>query len=174
MPPFDATALVSSFRAAGAWIDEDIMSLAPIEGMGWGAIAKKRIEVSEESKCDRLRLPSVEATHEVPPYLFLVLIANTQAHTPLFHIPPAYLLTPWTSSLRTHLSDAEWASLEGGWARLILCMMWEESRPDSLWGGYLANMPREFDSPMFWNDADREGLKGTDIEGEQATSYSLC
>jgi SET domain-containing protein 6 len=46
-------------------------------------------------------------------------------------------------------------------------MMWEESRgAASTWGGYLANMPREFDSPMFWSAEDREGLKGTDIEGE--------
>ncbi|KAL1407166.1 Ribosomal lysine N-methyltransferase 4 [Vanrija albida] len=87
-----------------------------------------------------------------------------KAHTPLFHIPLDYLLTPWTSSLRTHLTEAEWESLDGGWARLILCMMWEESRADSKWGGYLRNMPREFDSPMFWGEADRAELKGTDIE----------
>ncbi|TXT05058.1 hypothetical protein VHUM_03878 [Vanrija humicola] len=86
-----------------------------------------------------------------------------KAHTPLFHIPLDYLLTPWTSSLKAHLSDAEWESLDGGWARLILCMMWEESR-ESKWGGYLRNMPRTFDSPMFWGDADQAELRGTDIE----------
>jgi hypothetical protein len=63
------------------------------------------------------------------------------------------------------LSPVEWESLNGGWARLILVMMWEESRPESRWGGYLRNMPREFDSPMFWGDSDRAELKGTDIEG---------
>jgi SET domain-containing protein 6 len=45
-------------------------------------------------------------------------------------------------------------------------MMWEESRgAESKWAGYLANMPRTFDSPMFWDEADRAGLAGTDIAG---------
>ncbi|RSH80299.1 uncharacterized protein EHS24_008872 [Apiotrichum porosum] len=127
---FDATDLVNSFRAAGAWIDDGAMDLVPVPGMGMGAVAKRRIE----------------------------------PHTPLFHIPLNYLLSPWTSDLRNLLSPAEWESLEGGWARLILVMMWEESRPESRWGGYLRNMPREFDSPMFWGDSDRAELKGTDIE----------
>jgi hypothetical protein len=46
MPPFDAAALISSFQAAGAWIDESSMGIVPSEGMGWGAVAKQRIEVS--------------------------------------------------------------------------------------------------------------------------------
>ncbi|WOO84597.1 Ribosomal lysine N-methyltransferase 4 [Vanrija pseudolonga] len=130
MTAFDPSDLVSSFKAAGAWYNDDAMSLAPIPNMGWGAVARKPIA----------------------------------AHTPLFRIPLDYLLTPWTSSLKSHLTDAEWDALDGGWARLILCMMWEESRADSKWGGYLRNMPREFDSPMFWGEADRAELAGTDIE----------
>lgn len=89
-----------------------------------------------------------------------------QANTPLFHIPLSHLLTPWTSELRTHLKPEEWNAIQGGWAALILVMMWEESRGDaSPWAGYLANMPRDFGTPMFWNDAEREALRGTDIQG---------
>jgi hypothetical protein len=43
---FDPSALVASFRAAGAWIDETAMDIVPFDGMGWGAVARRRIEVS--------------------------------------------------------------------------------------------------------------------------------
>lgn len=45
---FDATDLVNSFRAAGAWIDDGAMDLVPVPGMGMGAVAKRRIEVSKQ------------------------------------------------------------------------------------------------------------------------------
>lgn len=43
---FDGDALIASFRAGGAWIDDEIMALQSIESMGFGAIAKQKIEVS--------------------------------------------------------------------------------------------------------------------------------
>lgn len=92
---------------------------------------------------------------------------DIKPHEPLFHLPLSYLLTPWTSSLRTKLSEEEWEQLDKGWLRLMTCMMWEESLgAASPWHGYLANMPREFDSPMFWSESDKAELIGTDIERE--------
>lgn len=90
---------------------------------------------------------------------------DIKPHEPLFHLPLSYLLTPWTSSLRTKLSEAEWEQLDQGWLRLIACMMWEESLGAvSPWHGYLSNMPRDFDSPMVWSAEDKAELVGTDIE----------
>lgn len=105
----------------------------------------------------------------------------TQAHTPLFHIPIAHVLSAETSRLRSLLSEAEWASLSG-WLPLMLVMMYEQARgEDSPWHAYLSrfmarqhfrlivaseNMPSHFDSPMFWSDQELVELKGTDIFGE--------
>lgn len=95
------------------------------------------------------------------------------ANEPLFHLPLSLLLTPWTSSLRTKLTEGEWEQLDKGWLRLIACMMWEESIGDkSPWHGYLSNMPLEFDSPMFWSDEDKAELVGTDIEGGLDYSFA--
>ncbi|KAL7420280.1 Ribosomal lysine N-methyltransferase 4 [Cryptotrichosporon argae] len=128
---FNAQYLVESFKSAGGSISEELFDLEPVEGMGWGAVARRRIE----------------------------------PETPLFHIPTSLLLSPWTCGLRTRLSEAEWDSLDGGWARLILGMMYETSLgSSSRWAGYLSNMPTSFDTPMFWDEADRALLKGTDIE----------
>lgn len=43
---FDAADLINAFRASGSWIDEGAMAIAPVDGMGMGAIAKRDIEVS--------------------------------------------------------------------------------------------------------------------------------
>ena len=36
----------------------------------------------------------------------------------------------------------------------------------SKWEGYLRNLPRSFDTPMFWEKKELDELKGTDIEGK--------
>ncbi|KAK6905051.1 hypothetical protein L486_02479 [Kwoniella mangroviensis CBS 10435] len=84
---------------------------------------------------------------------------------PLFHIPDSLILSPFTSELSTKLSEEEWPRLDHGWCKLILVMMWESERgKESPWSGYLSNMPREFDTPMLWDDEERKELVGTDIE----------
>lgn len=89
--------------------------------------------------------------------------ADIPSGTALFSIPSSYLLSQHTSSLSHHIQE-EWASLEGGWTRLILALMWEDSRADSPWRAYLDGMPAEFSTPMWWPSPDLGLLKGTDIE----------
>ncbi|WVO13500.1 hypothetical protein L204_101121 [Cryptococcus depauperatus] len=84
---------------------------------------------------------------------------------PLFHIPDDLILSPFSSDLKNRLSRMEWNHLAHGWAQLILVMMWETIKgPKSRWSAYLANMPQNFDTPMFWSEDEKTGLSGTDIE----------
>ncbi|KAH9858913.1 SET domain-containing protein [Lenzites betulinus] len=83
----------------------------------------------------------------------------------LFSIPRDLTLSTRTSSLPTLLGEA-WKehALHEGWAGLILCMMWEESRGvDSRWVGYLSTLPNKFDTPMFWGEDDLKELQGTAV-----------
>ncbi|KAI0823428.1 SET domain-containing protein [Trametes gibbosa] len=83
----------------------------------------------------------------------------------LFTIPRDLTLSTRTSSLPT-LMGAAWKEhgLHEGWAGLILCMMWEESRGAvSKWLGYLATLPNAFDTPMFWGEDDMKELQGTAV-----------
>lgn len=130
MPDFNGAALVAGLRDNGCTIASDLFTLAPIEGMGNGALASTDI-------------PS---------------------GTALFSIPSSYLLSEHTSTLSQHIQKEDWASLEGGWTRLILALMWEDSRPDSPWRAYLDAMPASFTTPMWWPSPDLSLLKGTDIE----------
>ncbi|KAG6891484.1 hypothetical protein C0992_005622 [Termitomyces sp. T32_za158] len=41
--------------------------------------------------------------------------------------------------------------------------MWESANPDSKWSEYLATLPSQFDTPMFWNENDLKGLDGTSV-----------
>ena len=67
-----------------------------------------------------------------------VALKDIEPDTPLFHIPSSLLLTPYTSSLASKLSEAEWTALEVGWARLILVMMYETALGSaSRWHAYL-------------------------------------
>ncbi|KAL1945928.1 hypothetical protein VTO73DRAFT_1930 [Trametes versicolor] len=83
----------------------------------------------------------------------------------LFTIPRELTLSTRTCSLPTLMGQA-WKEhgLHEGWAGLILCMMWEESRgSDSKWSGYLATLPSSFDTPMFWGQEDLNELQGTAV-----------
>ncbi|KAH9892722.1 SET domain-containing protein [Cubamyces lactineus] len=83
----------------------------------------------------------------------------------LFTIPRDLTLSMRTSSL-PNLMGKSWKEhgLHEGWAGLILCMMWEESRgPESKWSGYLDVLPNKFDTPMFWGEEDIQELQGTAV-----------
>ncbi|ODN80552.1 hypothetical protein, variant 1 [Cryptococcus amylolentus CBS 6039] len=92
-------------------------------------------------------------------------LEDIKEDAPLFHIPDSLILSPYTSTLKEHLSSEEWEQLGHGWSQLILVMMWESIRGDeSRWSGYLGNMPRQFETPMFWSEEERKYLAGTDIQ----------
>ncbi|KAI0358637.1 SET domain-containing protein [Trametes cingulata] len=94
-----------------------------------------------------------------------VALQDIPKGTVLFTIPRNLTLSTRTSSLPSLMGNG-WKShgLHEGWAGLILCMMWEESRgSQSRWSGYLAILPNAFDTPMFWGEDDLQELQGTAV-----------
>jgi hypothetical protein len=64
-----------------------------------------------------------------------------QEDTALFTIPDKILLSACNSGLRNLVADEDWDVLEenGGWASLMLSMMWEEAQGEaSRWSGYIS------------------------------------
>ncbi|EIN11537.1 SET domain-containing protein [Punctularia strigosozonata HHB-11173 SS5] len=82
----------------------------------------------------------------------------------LFTLPRSLTLSTRTSSLPLRIPE-EWKKYElgKGWVGLILCMMWEEAQPDSLWAEYLASLPDVFSTPMFWSEEELSELNATAI-----------
>ncbi|KAF4597946.1 Ribosomal lysine N-methyltransferase 4 [Pleurotus pulmonarius] len=139
MPGLDASfhPLISWFQVNGGTIDESCFGLTtfPEEEGGRGAIALK----------------------DIP-----------EAHT-LFSIPRALTLSTRTSRLPSLFGIDRWRKaapdgflLDNGWAGLILCMMWEEAN-HGRWAAYLASLPSQFDTPMFWFEEELTELKGTSV-----------
>ncbi|KAG1848214.1 SET domain-containing protein [Suillus tomentosus] len=84
-------------------------------------------------------------------------------HT-IFTLPRSLTLSTQTSSLPSAFGFEEWRKhkLHKGWAGLILCMMWEEAQGNQgKWITYLASLPRQFDTPIFWSDEELQELQGT-------------
>ncbi|ORY98597.1 hypothetical protein BCR43DRAFT_487807 [Syncephalastrum racemosum] len=79
----------------------------------------------------------------------------------LFSVPRPLLLSKETSALRDHIPK-ELDSLTG-WSPLILCLMYESQRDDSLWKPYFDVLPKEFHTPMFWTKEDLKELQGSDL-----------
>nr|POE78490.1 ribosomal lysine n-methyltransferase 4 [Quercus suber] len=76
----------------------------------------------------------------------------------LFSIPRSSILTPETSAL-----PAE-ARLEDPWLSLITAMIYEHSLGESSrWSPYLAVLPTEFDSLMFWSETELKELAGSAV-----------
>ncbi|KAH6914399.1 hypothetical protein BKA70DRAFT_1261294 [Coprinopsis sp. MPI-PUGE-AT-0042] len=84
----------------------------------------------------------------------------------LFTIPRLLTLSTRTSQLPELIGFEEWKrlGLHQGWVGLILCMMWEVSRgSESKWSGYMAILPDQFSTPMFWSENELTELTGTSI-----------
>ncbi|KAF8342326.1 uncharacterized protein EI90DRAFT_1330827 [Cantharellus anzutake] len=89
-----------------------------------------------------------------------------QGHT-LFKIPRDLLLSTRTSGLRKEIGEITWSKLGSGWASLILCMMWEESKgSQGKWNEYFQILPNTFSTPMFWGEEDLKELEGTSMFGK--------
>lgn len=53
-------------------------------------------------------------------------------------------------------------------------MMWEESQGvNSTWNGYLADLPNQFDTLMFWSEDELAELQASTIKGESIIFISL-
>lgn len=86
-------------------------------------------------------------------------------HT-IFTLPRSLTLSTQTSSLPSAFGFEEWRKhkLHKGWAGLILCMMWEEAQGNQgKWITYLASLPTQFDTPIFWSDEELQELQGTAV-----------
>ncbi|KAF4620915.1 hypothetical protein D9613_000307 [Agrocybe pediades] len=95
----------------------------------------------------------------------IALIDIPENHV-LFSVPRSLILSTRTSALPSKFGPAAWKrfKLHQGWAGLMLCMMWEAAQgAQSKWSAYLDMMPRKFDTPMFWSEAELEELKGTSV-----------
>lgn len=103
--------------------------------------------------------------------------ADLEANTILFTIPRDAIICPATSLLKAQLpdlfkleddasepSDDEDAATgsQDSWTLLILVMIYEHLRGDaSRWKPYLDVLPSEFDTPMFWTDAELSELQAS-------------
>lgn len=86
-------------------------------------------------------------------------------HT-VFTLPRALTLSTQTSTLPSAFGFEAWRKhkLHKGWAGLILCMMWEEAQGNQgKWITYLASLPTEFNTPIFWSDEELRELQGTAV-----------
>jgi N-lysine methyltransferase SETD6 len=71
----------------------------------------------------------------------MVAVQPIPAHTELFSVPKTSILSTQMCELKDKLLESEWEGLNGGWGRLILCLMWEEGRGEaSPWRGYLGEL----------------------------------
>ncbi|KAI8094076.1 hypothetical protein BDF21DRAFT_331545 [Thamnidium elegans] len=81
----------------------------------------------------------------------------------LFSLPRNILLSQLTTSLKD-LDGIGKEYLElPGWSPLILSLMYESQKQDSFWKPYFDVLPRNFSTPMFWDQQDLKELNGTDI-----------
>ncbi|KAG1772541.1 hypothetical protein EV702DRAFT_976611 [Suillus placidus] len=86
-------------------------------------------------------------------------------HT-IFTLPRSLTLSTQTSTLPSAFGFEAWRKhkLNKGWVGLILCMMWEEAQGNQgKWITYLASLPTQFDTPIFWSDEELQELQGTTV-----------
>ncbi|KAJ2964450.1 hypothetical protein NQZ79_g637 [Umbelopsis isabellina] len=81
----------------------------------------------------------------------------------LFSLPRKVLLSEETSELANIPDVKEKLQQLDGWSPLILCMMYESQREQSFWKPYFDILPKEFSTPMFWDQKDLEELASTSV-----------
>ena len=50
-----------------------------------------------------------------------------------------------------------------GWLQICLYLLHEQSKQQSVWGPYIASLPREVDLPLFWSEDELQELQGTQL-----------
>ena len=50
-----------------------------------------------------------------------------------------------------------------GWLQICLYLLHEQSKQQSVWGPYIASLPREVDLPLFWSEQELQELQGTQL-----------
>jgi SET domain-containing protein 6 len=78
----------------------------------------------------------------------------------LFSIPRSTILTTETSSIPKTIS----AELQDPWLSLILTMLFEHQQAqNSKWAPYFDVLPTDFDTLMFWSEAELKALQGSAV-----------
>lgn len=78
----------------------------------------------------------------------------------LFSIPRSTLLTTETSSIPKTISS----ELQDPWLSLILTLLYEHQQAqNSKWAPYFEVLPTEFDTLMFWSEAELKDLQGSAV-----------
>ena len=81
----------------------------------------------------------------------------------LFALPLSLVLTPSTSSLDDACKQ-EISESGTNWSRLIVTLIYECMQGQaSRWTHYLRTLPRSFDTPMFWNEAELAQLQASAV-----------
>lgn len=106
-------------------------------------------------------------------------IKDIPQDTTLFKIPRSAIINVETSELVKKLpgvfdgpiereNEEEDAEPLDSWASLILVMMYEYLQGDaSRWKSYFDVLPKVFDTPIFWSDAELMELQGTCLTPEK-------
>jgi SET domain-containing protein 6 len=101
-------------------------------------------------------------SHENEPNLRSLTVAtqNIAEDETLFSIPRLTILTTETSSIPSTIS----AELQDPWLSLILTMLFEyQQAQNSKWAPYFDVLPTDFDTLMFWSEAELKDLKGSAV-----------
>ncbi|PWN41869.1 SET domain-containing protein [Ceraceosorus guamensis] len=163
------------FESTGGYLSPDVsLHDFTLQGMGRGMKSNKRLER------DALLF-------SIPRYMLLGTRTSTLPSRAIAADEKAASLEAQTNP---HLFT--WQSLSGGWTQLLLVMLWEHFRStaeggaalnDSLaprgsmddeqdnaggsvgpsWGPYFDILPRNFDTPMFWDRQELQDLEGTTV-----------
>ncbi len=98
-----------------------------------------------------------------------VATQNIQENEILFSIPNSHLLTVSTSTLQQRISRRVLQDQldNDPWMCLILTMIYEVGRGvESKWWPYLNILPTEFDTLMYWSEAELAELQGSSVLGK--------
>jgi hypothetical protein len=110
--------------------------------------------------------PSLEFAHSLSLGAGLRSTSSIPAKAPLVRVPFSATISilsiphvdpPWPPSF-----FEEYGRRPEILTRFLLCEL-RARGPDSEWWPYISLLPQDFDTPLYWNNDDREWLKGTNL-----------
>ncbi len=92
----------------------------------------------------------------------LVCTRDIKKGETIYAVPDSLWITPavvQASAIGSHVADLEL------WAQLALFLVQERAAQDSPWVNYIASLPSQPGTPVFWSDEELQGLAGTQLLG---------
>ncbi|KAH7321450.1 putative ribosomal N-lysine methyltransferase 4 [Rhexocercosporidium sp. MPI-PUGE-AT-0058] len=93
----------------------------------------------------------------------LVALADIEEDEVLFSIPRSAVLNTTTALNSSDISTIPAILEMPSWLALTAIILAEGQRPDSKWAPYLALLPRELDSLVFWSEAELQELQASTV-----------